>query len=235
MIPLCLFSSKSCRHLISLLFLLFLHPAFSYSPCLLLFHVYPFAHSFPFLPTISETSQSLLLLQCCVPSSFPFHSAFSLCAPDVSCHAGSMIFPQHRLIWQLLSNFCCIFCWLSFRSSSSRRRSCGSPQSCRHSHSRTHCCTRYPQNPCMNKRKLAQPTNLDLFRWAHIGWHSWHVDSLENAIRLFQFLSVINRSIRRPQGWKLRSLHVVFVLVSNVNFPSNDCCGFGKQISTETC
>ena len=55
-------------------------PSSSFSlflPVFLLFHVYPFAHSFPFLPTTSETSQSLLLLQCFFLYRFLFTHHFS--------------------------------------------------------------------------------------------------------------------------------------------------------------
>ena len=132
-LPLYLFSSTSCHRLVSSSFLLFLPPTSSFSLYLLLFHVCPFVRSCPFLPTISYTFQALLLLQCCFPLSSYFHSSIYLCAPGMSCHAGSMIFSQLLRIWQLLSSFLRILYWLSFRWSSSRRFSCRTPQASRRS------------------------------------------------------------------------------------------------------
>ena len=70
----------------------------------------PFVHSFPFLPTVSETFQALLLLQCCFPLSFSFHSSFFLRTKYVmsrgiddllstsSYMTAAVIFPSHFIL-----------------------------------------------------------------------------------------------------------------------------------------
>ena len=114
---LCLFSCRSCRQLVSSLFLLFI------SPCLLLFRVSS-------LRDISIVASASILFTFIVFFSL---SIFPLCARGIM---GSMIFSQLCPIWQLLSYFCDIL------SSSRSGLSCSSPQACRRSPQR---CARCPQ------------------------------------------------------------------------------------------